>query len=132
MDKKNISQQIQILLNQFSIKNYDHVISKGNILLKKNPEYVILYNLIGSAYQNNGDYINAKSKFENGLKLDPNNLALLNNLGLSHKNLLEYDSAEKLFLKTGWKPEYNWKTLLNEMYNNDIQHILKNKNGGIR
>ena len=36
----------------------------------------------------------------NGIKLDPNNIALLNNLGLSHKNLLEYDLAEKLFLKT--------------------------------
>ena len=36
----------------------------------------------------------------NGIKLDPNNIALLNNLGLSHKNLLEYDLAEKSFLKT--------------------------------
>ena len=62
MNTKNISQQIQILLNQFSLQNYDHVISKGNVLLKKNPEYVILYNLVGSAYQNNGDHINAKSK----------------------------------------------------------------------
>ncbi len=99
MKNKNLSQQIQILLNQFNAKNYDHVISKGKILLKKNPEYVILYNIIGSAYQNNGDYINAKSKFKDGIKLDSNNLALINNLGLSHKNLLEYDLAEKLFLK---------------------------------
>ena len=99
MNNKNIAQQIQIIINQFNVKNYDFVISKVNILLKKNPEYVILYNLLGSAYQNKGDYINAKSKFENGLKLDPNNLALINNLGLSYKNLLEYDLAEKLFLK---------------------------------
>ncbi len=61
MNNKNLSQQIQILLNQFNLKNYDLVISKGNTLLKKYPEYVILYNLIGSAYQNNGDYIKAKS-----------------------------------------------------------------------
>ena len=96
---KNLSQQIQILINQFNARNYDLVISKGNSLLKKNPEYVILYNLVGSAYQNNGDYINAKSNFMNGIKLDPNNTALLNNLGLSHKNLFEYDLAEKSFLK---------------------------------
>ncbi len=99
MNNKNISQQIQILINQFSTKNYENVISKGNILLKKNPEYVILYNLVGSAYQNTGDYKNAKIKFTDGLKLDPKNLALINNLGLSHKNLLEYDLAERLFLK---------------------------------
>ncbi len=99
MNNKDLSKQIQILLNQFNAKNYNHVISKGNILLKKNPEYVILYNLIGSAYQNNGDYINAKKKFNDGIKLDPNNLALINNLGLSHKNLLEYGLAQKSFLK---------------------------------
>ncbi len=99
MKNKNISKQIQILLNQFNVQNYDHVILKGNTLLKENPEYVILYNLIGSAYQNNGNYFNAKIKFKDGLKLDPNNLALINNLGLSHKNLLEYDLAEKLFQK---------------------------------
>ena len=97
---KNLSQQIQILINQFNARNYNLVISKGNLLLKKNPEYVILYNLVGSAYQNNGDYISSKSNFLNGIKLDPNNIALLNNLGLSHKNLLEYDLAEKSFLKT--------------------------------
>ena len=67
MNKKDISQQIQILINQFTTKNYNNVISKGNILLKKNPEYVILYNLIGSAYQNNGDYINAKKNLPKGL-----------------------------------------------------------------
>ena len=86
MSNKNLSQQIQTLMNQFYAKNFDIVISKGNLLLK-NPEYVILYNLVGSAYQNNGDYINAKLKFEDGIKLDSKNLALMNNLGLSHKNL---------------------------------------------
>jgi len=99
MSNKNLSQQIQTLMNQFYAKNFDIVISKGNLLLKKNPEYVILYNLVGSAYQNNGDYINAKLKFEDGIKLDSKNLALMNNLGLSHKNLLEYESSEKLFLE---------------------------------
>ena len=99
MNNKDLSKQISILLNQFNAKNYETVISKGNILLKKNPEYVILYNLIGSAFQNKGDYIDAKKKFKDGLKLDSNNFALMNNLGLSHKNLLEYDLAEKIFLK---------------------------------
>ena len=62
MKNKNISENIQILLNQFNTKNYEEVIAKGNILIKKHPEYVILYNLIGSAYQNIGEFINAKNK----------------------------------------------------------------------
>ena len=35
MSNKNLSQQIQTLMNQFYAKNFDIVISKGNLLLKK-------------------------------------------------------------------------------------------------
>ena len=35
MNNKDLSKQISILLNQFNAKNYEIVISKGNILLKK-------------------------------------------------------------------------------------------------
>ena len=74
MKNKDISIQIQILLNHFNAKNFIEVINKGKILLKKNPEYVILYNLIGSAYQNSGAHSEARGFFEKGLKLDSNNI----------------------------------------------------------
>ena len=99
MNKKNITEQIQTLVNQFNAKNFNYIISKGEILIKKNPNYVILYNLVGSAYQNTGDFIKAKNNFINGLKLDPNNIALMNNLGMAYKNLLNYELAEELYLK---------------------------------
>lgn len=99
MNNKNISEQIKILLNQFKVKNYENVISKCKLLIKKNPEYVILYNLIGSAYQNTGDFFNANKSFKNGLQFDPNNLALMNNLAMSYKNLLKYKLAENLYIK---------------------------------
>ena len=62
MKNKNISENIQILLNQFSAKNYEEVINKGNILIKKYPEFVILYNIVGSAYQSKGEYFLAMDK----------------------------------------------------------------------
>ena len=99
MNNKNIAQEIQVLINQFNVKNFDLVISKGNILLKKNPEYVILYNLIGSAHQNNNNYSEAKKFFKSGLQLDPKNIALMNNLAMSYKNLLEYSLAAELYDK---------------------------------
>ena len=99
MKNKNLSENIQVLLNQFNAKNYEEVISKGKILLKKNHEYVILYNIVGSAYQNKGEFVNAKNNFKFGLKLDPNNLALMNNLAMSYKNLLQYDLSEELFVR---------------------------------
>ena len=48
---KNISNEIQILINQFNVGNSENVILKGKILIKKNPGFLILYNLVGSAYQ---------------------------------------------------------------------------------
>jgi len=97
MNKKNISEQIQTLINQFQTKNFKLVASKGNVLLKKNPEYVILYNLVGSAYQSLGNYSKAQLTFVKGLKLNPNNLAIMNNLAMSYKNLLQYELAEDLY-----------------------------------
>lgn len=99
MTNKNIKEQIQILINHFNTRNFDHVISKGKILSKKNPEYIILYNLIGSSYQSKGNYLKAKSFFKDGLKLEPNNQALMNNLATSYKNLLQYSESEELYKK---------------------------------
>ena len=39
MNKKNISEEIQILINQFNVKNFDYVISKCKVLIKKNPQH---------------------------------------------------------------------------------------------
>ncbi len=99
MTNHNIFNQIQILMNQLKVKNFDHVLTKGKTLLKKNPEYLILYNLIGSSYQNLGNDIDAKIYFEKGLKLDSNNIPLMNNLAMTYKNLLKYKLSEELYKK---------------------------------
>ncbi len=99
MNEDKITKQIQILINQFNVKNFNHVISKARTLVKKNPGYVIIYNLLGSSYQNIGDFENAKETFIQGLKLDHKNIAIKNNLAMAYTNLLQYQLAEKLFLE---------------------------------
>ncbi len=99
MKNNYISKQIQILLNQFNAKNFELVISKGKVLIKKYSEYAILYNLVGSAQQNIGNYLEASKYFKSGLQLDKNNIALMNNLAMNYKNLLDYQSAEDLYSK---------------------------------
>ena len=99
MKKNDIENKIKILINQFNAQNFEFVISKAKPLIKKNPEYVILYNLIGSSLQNIGNYTDAKEFFKEGLKLDPKNIALTNNLALSYKNLLDYRKAQELYLQ---------------------------------
>ena len=97
MNDNYIEKQIQILINNFNAKNFNYIISKTLIYLKKFPEYVILYNLLGSSYQNIGEHKKAKNIFVKGLKYDPKNLALKNNLATTYKNLLQYDLAENLY-----------------------------------
>ena len=97
MNKVDITKQIQILINSFNAKKFDYVISKSLAYLKKFPEYVLLYNLLGSSYQSNGEYKKALNIFNKGLRYDPKNLALINNLATNYKNLLQYDKAEKLY-----------------------------------
>lgn len=99
MTNQQINQKIQIIINQFKAQNFDIVISKGKSLLKSNPEYIILYNLVGSSYQNQGEYLKAIKIFKEGLRLDFNNLALMNNLAMAYKNDLQYKLAEELYNK---------------------------------
>ena len=99
MNIDKLKKEIQILINQFNVKNFEHVIKKGKTILNKNPEYTILYNLVGSSYQNLGEYIEAEKYFKNGLKLDTKNLALMNNLAMVYKNLLEFQLSENLYLR---------------------------------
>jgi len=105
MINQDISNKIKILINQFNAQNFELVISKAKPLIKKNPEYAILYNLIGSSYQNLGNYSEAEKNFKNGLKLDPYNIALMNNLAMSYKNLLKYKEAQELYLQIITKNE---------------------------
>ena len=71
----NIENEIQILLNLFKTSKYEMVITKSKRLVRKFPQYLILYNILGSAYQNIGSLNLAKVIFIKGLKLEPNNIA---------------------------------------------------------
>ena len=90
---------IQVLVNNFNAKNYEFVISKTKHSLKKFPQAVILYNLLGSSYQGVGKYNESINIFKNGLKIDPHNVYISNNLANSYKYLLNYEKAEILLNK---------------------------------
>ena len=120
---------IKILLNLFNTAKFGLVISKTKKLIKKKPEYLILYNLLGSAYQNLGEYNLAKNIFIKGNKMDPNNIAIMNNLANIYKNTGEIELAENLFNKIiQKKPDYinayvNYGNLKRD--NNDFEAAIK-------
>jgi len=104
---KYIENKIKILLNLFNTSNFNFVISQGKKLIREFPQYIILYNIIGSAYQNIDEYSLAKEILLKGNKMDPNNIAIMNNLANTYKNLEETKLAENLFNKIiEKKPNY--------------------------
>ena len=120
---------IKVILNLFNTAKFDLVISKAKGLIKKHPEYLILYNLLGSAYQNIGNYNLAKEIFIRGNKMDPNNIAIMNNLANIYKNTGKVKLAEDLFNKIiQKKPDYinayvNHGNLKRD--NNDFEAAIK-------
>ena len=96
---KNIESKIKTLLNLFNATNYELVISKTKVLIKNFPEYVILYNILGSAYQNLGKLDFAENVFNKGIKIDPGNITIMNNLANVYKNNGKINLSEKLFQK---------------------------------
>ena len=105
---KNLEKKdIQTLLNLFNTENFDLVIAKSKKLVKEHPEHLILYNILGSAYHNNGDFNLAKDVFIKGVKMSPGNIPIMNNLANVYKNIGDIELSEDLFNKIiKLKPDY--------------------------
>ena len=107
----NKNEQVKIVLqklaNLFNVGHYDSLITHCKTNIKKFPEYVVLYNFLGSAYMHTGKYNLARNIFQKAQKMDPTNISIMNNLANSEKNLFNYDIAEELFCKIiEKKPDY--------------------------
>ena len=124
----NIENEIKILLNLFNSAKFDILITKAKKIIRKAPEYLILYNILGSAYQNIGELKLAKETFTKGYKMDPNNIAIMNNLANVYKNIGEIQLSENLFKKIiEKKPDYinayvNYGNLKRD--NNDFEFAI--------
>ena len=67
----------------------------GDVNIKKYPETYILKNLLALAYNAQNKYEEAIKVLDNAIKNDPNNIFILNNLGLVHSNLGNTKIAEE-------------------------------------
>ena len=99
LQDKKIEKHLKSLSNLFNTSQYDLLISKCKKIIKEFPEYVVLYNILGSAYQNIGKAGYAKEIFKKGIKMDPNNISIMNNLANTLKQMGEADNAENLYQK---------------------------------
>ena len=101
--KNNRNEQAKIssqkIFNLFTSANYNLAITHCKKNIKKFPEYLIFYNLLGSSYMNIGKYSLARETFVKALKMDPSNISIMNNLANSEKNMFNYNFAEQLYCK---------------------------------
>ena len=94
-----LQKQATIVLNLYNSKNYEEVIIKCKLLLKKFPEQVMFYNaaaLSCASLKKNLDGINILNQ---ALRLHKNNILILNNLGLLNVNLNNNKIARQYFDK---------------------------------
>ena len=97
---EQIKQRIQILMNFFNAKRYDEVITRVKPLLRKNPKEVIFHNLLALSLRGDGKTQEGIEILKQALNIFPENIFILNNLGLLNTSDNNYEEADKYFKKT--------------------------------
>ena len=131
----NFHEKVKTLQNYFTAGKFKRVIEGCDILNKKFPNNSFILNLSGMAYQRLDKNHRAIIFFELALKADNTNIAAMNNLANSFKNIEQYFKAEQIYKKIiKIDPNYintynNYGNLKSEI--NDIENAIKLYNQGL-
>ena len=93
----NINKEIEVVINRFKIGDYNFVINKSTVLLKKIPNNDLLWNIKGLSLQTIGNVKESIDCFLKSLNVNPKNIAAKNNLGNSYKYANQYKFALECF-----------------------------------
>jgi tetratricopeptide (TPR) repeat protein len=94
-----LKKQVSIIINLYNSKRYGELIKKGMVLIKKFPNQIIFYNATALSFAALGKNKDAKSVLKDALIQSPNDINVLNNLGLIHFNIREYNHAREYYEK---------------------------------
>ena len=111
--KLHFQNEIKKIKNYFNVGKYDVVIQKSKILLKKNPEFIGLYNIVGISLHRQKKYEEAINIFHKGLLHDPISLDLTLNLANAYKSGNNLKTAEEYYKKNLELNPNHFLTLLN-------------------
>ena len=129
---ENKKKELEKIINLLNVKKYDAVVSKAKILVKKFPNDYIFYNALGMALMNLGQFDESLKILNKAIKLDDKNIHVLNNLGLAHSSIANYQMANEYYNRAlEIKPDFlnalinlaNLKEKLN--LNTDAIEVLK-------
>ena len=97
IDIKFIKEEYKKIQNFFLKGDFEKVIEKTKILIKKDSSQTTFYNLIGLSYKQLENYKMAEKTFKSGLKVKPNSPSILCNLGSLYRNWGKFDEAKENF-----------------------------------
>ncbi len=83
----------------FQQHHYEHAQRIFSKLLKKNPYFADVYNMMGVIHHNAGQFSDATQYFEKALKLNPKYTEALLNLAVLYNDLGKYQKARTLYEK---------------------------------
>ena len=107
MNADEIKNKISTIVNLYNVRNFEEVIQKSNILIKKNPHNDLLWNILGLAYQQQKEYQKAEISFLRGLQENPKNISIINNIGNNYKYLNNFQKAEEYYKRAlDYDPRY--------------------------
>ena len=115
MNTLYLKKKFEKLKKKLLEKQYNEVIEEC-ILILKNSNVEIFYNLLCLAYNNKGETYKAIDIMNEALKKNPKNADFLNNLGMFYSNIYDYKKAEEKY-KKGLEIEKNNLSLLNNLAN---------------
>jgi Tfp pilus assembly protein PilF len=121
---KNLKNQVDKIINFFNVGNYNKVLELSQILIKKNPNFDYILNIVGLCYQKLNDYEKAESFFLKTININRDNFSAQTNLANNYKYKLDFKKAEETYVRTLKRNPNHLSTILN--YGN--LKFLTNKN----
>tara|TARA_B100000795_G_scaffold38663_1_gene25463 strand:- start:318 stop:1877 length:1560 start_codon:yes stop_codon:yes gene_type:complete len=97
LENNSLKKKISIIINYYTVENFDKLIEEATRLLKKNPNIDLLWNILGLTYQRRADYEKAEFNFFRCLQVNPKNISAINNLGNNYKYIFNYSKSEEYF-----------------------------------
>ena len=98
MNTLYLKKKFERLKKKFLEKQYNEVIEEC-ILILRNNNVDVFYNLLCLAYNNKGETYKAIDIMNEALKENPKNADFLNNLGMFYSNIYDYKKAEEKYKK---------------------------------
>jgi len=95
--KKDAEREAQIILNYFKAEEYISAEVKAKQLIKKFPNYLAVYNLLGLSLQSQKKFSEAMKYYKIVIQKNPNFFIAMNNLGLTYHAMGDLKNAQSYY-----------------------------------